>query len=872
VHDFPSWKRLTAAVLAVAAIIPAAANAEPKRTATTTKYTRATFLQHALGLQTDNPVIESVTYDRFQHLLQQPGPFALLIGDPATDATFAARAQDVQAAAAAAGAKRVYWFNPNLSGNAKVGETTMPNLDIRNPGGITALSANSRTIYGRAWLNLVGQYLGNGVTAVQNNAGTQSATVTATVGTDTVNDAGGKEVGNPGSGALYDYTSGTAPADVQHSYFVVYSRADAAAKVRAWVDLTDAESSAATQADVTTALGTVGAAAIERLDQFEWWKSEANSRQNKQSPSTAQNGDVPVVTDAAKADGWRINQISYPELVDLLEHATDANAVILFGGTWCPNTRAVLPFVNKYAQENDVTVFNFDTVLDGGIVGGGTTSATNPLQSRNNAASGGAQNANPSFLYGGVVREYLNNLVTQYNPASNGVSFWPGGDTSGTLTTINRLQVPYLIGYQRKASGGVARQWIHKKADGTYTEYMSQWWYTNPQPDRLGLGTLPSGAPIWAKINAQLAQFTWRSDPTTLYPNTAIDTDAAEYLVPEDTATVTFTPPDNLSVTSGGANPIPIGPAQLAAALQALGASAPANYAAARAALIAAESGGTPNEHLRTVVGAWGVSQQRKTRVLSTWGDAGTPGSVAGGVAAVRALELFFGGLPGGVVSRRAVTVTPGTAPRITLRIENDFGRVPASKVALTVRRGGATVASQSAAVVNGTATFTLTGLAPGSYSFTLSYPGDDQLLAFTETGTVTVTAAPPAPTPTPTPPPVLAAPTPAPTATPSATTTKVKASKLAGRVTAKATRKKAGRYRITVTTPKGLAKATGKVTIRLKKGKTTRTVRAKLKAGTVTVRLPKLSRGTWKVRISWEGDANYLAGSATGASVKVAR
>ena len=63
-----------------------------------------------------------------------------------------------------------------------------------------------------------------------------------------------------------------------------------------------------------------------------------------------------------------MNQITYPELIDLLEHSTDADAVILFGGTWCPNTRAVLPFINKDAQKNNVTVYNFDTVLDGGKV------------------------------------------------------------------------------------------------------------------------------------------------------------------------------------------------------------------------------------------------------------------------------------------------------------------------------------------------------------------------------------------------------------------------------------------------------------------------------------------------------------------------
>ena len=106
---------------AAAAVVPLAATASAAPTAA--DYTHATYLQHALGLPATNtnPVIESVTYDRFQWLLQQPGNFAFLIGDPALDPTFAARAQDVEAAAKAAGVKQVYWFDPNLSGSAKVG-------------------------------------------------------------------------------------------------------------------------------------------------------------------------------------------------------------------------------------------------------------------------------------------------------------------------------------------------------------------------------------------------------------------------------------------------------------------------------------------------------------------------------------------------------------------------------------------------------------------------------------------------------------------------------------------------------------------------------------------------------------------------------
>ena len=342
---------------------------------------------------------------------------------------------------------------------------------------------------------------------------------------------------------------------------------------------------------MTTAINTVGAANLGRVDQFDWWKSEANLRQNKQAPEPARGGNVPVVTDADKADGWRVNQISYPELVDLLEHTTDADAVILFGGTWCPNTRAVLPFVNKYAQENNVTVYNFDTVLDGGIVGGGTTASSNPLQSRNNSTYQTAANANPSFLFGEAQSRFFNNLVTEYNPASNGVAYFPGGDSTKPALTAKRLQVPYLIGYKGTAgdgpNGGVTRQWIRKTGDTAYREYMSQWYYTNPKPGQLGLTTLPQAAPIWTTINSQLANFSWRTDPATLLPNTATDTDDAQYLVAADTATVTYTPangstPASVSVASGGANPIGISPAVLSTALAALGASAPANLAAAQ--------------------------------------------------------------------------------------------------------------------------------------------------------------------------------------------------------------------------------------------------------------------------------------------------
>jgi thiol-disulfide isomerase/thioredoxin len=790
-----------------------------------------------------------------------------------------------------------------------VGTIQEPALDIRNPTAITQLSANSQSIYGHAWLNLIDKGLGNGVTTKleSGEVGDEDAKITATANhPEKVNDYGSTagystKVGSKNGGALYDYSTTATPANVTHSFFFVYdkdgkvtpegSSTAQPAKIASWVDLTDKGSASA--ADVGTAITTVGAANLTSLDQFAWWKSSINARQLFTSTTDGRGGKVPVITDAVNAaseGGWRINQVTYPELVDLLKSgANTANAVILFGGTWCPNTRPVLPAVNKYAQENNVTVFNFDTVLDGSTVGGLATSPVNPLQTRNTAAYQSTPNANPTFLYGDVVDQYLTNIKTQYTPTGSGaspVTYFKGGGSAATTSTTRKLQVPFVIGYQGKAgdepNGGVTRQWIIDNGNNTYTEYMSQWWLTNPQPSQLGLSAtqLPQGAPIWSTINAQLASLTWQTNPATLTAaNTAVDTDDAQYLVDTDKANVTYdaSGAGSVSASSSATGAVVISPAALAAALSTLGASAPANNAAAKTAYVAAQKA-TPQDsaliaNLTTIVGAWGVAQSRKNTHNNLWGNATNPRSVIGGLAAVHALDVFFGGLPGGVVSRRTVTAKPvpfGTAPKVSISIANDYGRVPAGNLSLVVKKAGATVASASTAVADNAASFTLPVLDAGTYDYALSYPGDDQIAGFTEAGSLTVEPVqnvvvdPPVTTPV-----VIAAPGPKP---PSTTVTLLTASKVKGAVSKAPTSKKAGKYTVTITTPKGASAASGKVTIKLKKGKTTKTITGKLSKGVVTFSVPKLARGTWKVAISWPGDSKYLAASATGASIRVTK
>jgi thiol-disulfide isomerase/thioredoxin len=1031
-----AWALAPAAAVVALAFAATTASAAPVRTATTTSYNTATFLQDNLSFPaTDTtPVIQPVTYDYFQWLLQQPGDSAFLVGDP-SDASFAARAEDVETAAKADGVTEIYWFDPNLSGDAKVGSITEPNLDIRNPAGITSLIPASQTIYGAAWLTLVGQYLGDGVTATIKNPDTESATGTAAIpgAAATTNNTASDSTEfenqtTTAAPAPFNYVgdSGyptTLPSGATDSYFFIYDNGHTvggnAENIVDWIDLDSeavtaspaATASQNTQADVASAISLVGgASSLTDYTQFNWWESEATLKENAidngysgGSTASGVQSPQPLLTAAngsAANGGWRIDQIPYPELVDLLKTDTSSTAVILFGGTWCPNTRPVVPAINQYAQENNVEVFNFDTVLDGGTVGGGTTSSTDPLQSRNTTTVTGSAQSNPTFLYGDLVSTYLKNVDTQYTPPGTDVNYYQGGNTSTTQLIANKLQVPFLIGYQASDGGGVNRQWIVNNGSSGYVEYMSSWPYTDPQPYELGLSSIPLDAPIWSTLNTELASFTWQTNPATLDPNSAIDTDDVAYLSPSETATVEYTPATAVpvaaaavSVVAGTPSPLPASPVlsttvaidptalatavtalgtsaevtaltnlgitspvvtylaaktalidaeadlvaaspvnsssadttligsvdtvvgawgtdsatvkytaagvgsltvasgsststatspntitpvsitteALSAALSALGSSAPANYAAARTALIAADIANTTPTliaNLDTVVGAWGVAQSRKTSVINAWGSETWNGntqaeSVYAGVNAVHALDVFFGGLPGAVVSTQTVfapAVVSPAAPHISITIANQYGAVPTGNVSLTVQQNGSTIGTASTAVVNDVASFTLPTLAAGTYSYTLSYQGDGQIVSFTDNGSLTVSAAASASS-------VLS--TSAAVVTPPAASL-IEASKLVGVVFKAQTRKVNGKYEVTIVSPTGSPTASGKVTIEVKKGSTVKTLTGSLSNGAVTVRLPKLAAGTWKVTILWPGDSNYLPDFGNGASIKI--
>ncbi|MET3963050.1 hypothetical protein ABIE44_002984 [Marmoricola sp. OAE513] len=718
-------RRLVAAAAAFAvAVSPLAvgavngsSSAAPVRTAATAVDT--TYLSDTFPGLSANPVLETVTYDRFQWLLQQSGQLAFVIGS-ASDTDFPAKVVAAEAAAKAAGAAKVYWFDPNLTGL-----TGVRNLNTRNPGGIN-LVAGSQTIFGNTWKNLLGQYLGNGIKSVPNAGGTA---VTVTADDTVVNDV---------DAPLWDYrTSPTqAPVGAADDIFFVYDKAGtgtggAPDKIRSSVNLSTTDTANVGSAVTAALTAGGGAAGIDQISQFQWWKSAANKKHDLAYPDDARYGGD-ILEDSDDADTFRVKQITYPELVHLLDVKDSAskNFVILFGGTWCHNTRAVLKHVNQEAQENDVTtVYNFDLVLDGGTTNG-TNGGSNPIHVRDNANSGATTNFRPSYVYGDVVRKYFKNLVTEYDPnTGTRVSYFPNGDLTAFPDVVRKLQVPFLINYQRgdgtnPSSTAIKRQWIQQNTDSstglpTFREYMTEWWFAKPSA-QIGLG----------------------------------------FAIPADEST--------------------LDPAQKT------------QLAQARANVAFAQDG-------------------------------------------LAKLDDFFGGLPGAVVSTQTVTapaVAYGVAPKVTLAIANKYGRIPAGNAKLTVAGTEHTVAvAQNAAV------FTLAKLAPGTYPYTITYTGDDQIVGFTKTGNVTVT--------------------------------KAKVVKVAGGVVKAPTTKKAGQYKASIATPTGLAKATGKVTFTLTKGSTKKVVVGTLNSlGAVTVTVPKLPKGTWKVTVSYAGDSRYLGSTAAGGSI----
>ncbi len=123
--------------------------------------------------------------------------------------------------------------------------------------------------------------------------------------------------------------------------------------------------------------------------------------------------------------------VSYDQLIKLFE--SDGTYMILFGGSWCGNTQAVIAQINDVAKEYGVeAIYNFDFKLDG---------ASMHIRDTKNPYAN---------LYVDLVQKYLPNIVTLYDKNVNGVSYVKA---DGTTALANKLQVPFLFLYNKNSVG-----------------------------------------------------------------------------------------------------------------------------------------------------------------------------------------------------------------------------------------------------------------------------------------------------------------------------------------------------------------------------------------------------------------------------------
>ena len=163
-----------------------------------------------------------------------------------------------------------------------------------------------------------------------------------------------------------------------------------------------------------------------------------------------------------------IKTLTYRQLIWLL--GQEGNSLIYLGGTWCGNTQASIKTTNDYAVKNDVIIYNFDTKLDGGYVKANWGYA-NDLHIRDSQS--------PFVnLYADLIEKYFTNIVTLYNVNdSESYKFIQYTDKAGNVVKVKKLQVPYLLSYNKDA----------KDNDGfsaPITSYYEEMLYLNETSDK----------------------------------------------------------------------------------------------------------------------------------------------------------------------------------------------------------------------------------------------------------------------------------------------------------------------------------------------------------------------------------------------------
>ena len=131
--------------------------------------------------------------------------------------------------------------------------------------------------------------------------------------------------------------------------------------------------------------------------------------------------------------------VTYDQLIDIL--GSEGNYMIQLSGSWCHNSRAMSPFINKYAKEYGIdTVYSYDFNINNGDDGSLFVRMSNEKTTPGTKLN---------YMYGEMVSRYLTNLDDWVEYPSTHATALSYTNADGKEVTVGRLQQPIVFVYNK---------------------------------------------------------------------------------------------------------------------------------------------------------------------------------------------------------------------------------------------------------------------------------------------------------------------------------------------------------------------------------------------------------------------------------------
>ncbi|MDG0794556.1 hypothetical protein OMP38_29740 [Cohnella ginsengisoli] len=333
------------------------------------------------SLKNESHVFQTTTYEDIAQIFKTPGTYAVVFGGAANPSTQAQIAY-INQVAKEKGIAKVYNFDTRLDGK--------DDLDI----------ANSTNAFAYKYTDLINTYL----TGAADAANVQNQTYVFVYNKD-----------NGGGSVVAGFKSAAVAADFQTGGIADASKIDAY------------------KAQIRSVFGKANA--YSTISAYDLIAPGFNHNGPFYAPTAA-----PIFDESDK--DLVLEHVTYDELLGILR--SEGDYVLLFGGSWCPNTQAAVKYVNEYAKKYGVDkVYFFDPRIDAGL---DVTKPDANYHENDKLMIRDSKNAY-AYLYVDLAKQYLTNLRAEYETrAASNISYTDG---NGAKVEAIRLQVPYFFTYNK---------------------------------------------------------------------------------------------------------------------------------------------------------------------------------------------------------------------------------------------------------------------------------------------------------------------------------------------------------------------------------------------------------------------------------------